>query len=138
MYFLLGAIFWVTVDFTTAFAPNVGRWVSYMPTILVFYFGSPLLFAFLIYRKGWSDRALLGPMLALLVLVEIVFSHNALLYTFPLLLIFLPVALAIYALITYVPRWIVDGRLAQRRGTTLLLVLVWLVVAVLSTSSRPA
>ena len=137
-YFLLGTVFWFCVDFTTAFAPDVHRWVSYMPTILLFYFGSPLLFAVLIYRRGWSDRSLFGPLLVVLVLVEIVFSHNALLFTFPLLLIFIPVAVAIYSFITYVPRWIVDGRLAQHRGPTLLLTLVWIIIAVLSTSSRPA
>lgn len=137
-YFVLGAIFWIGVDFTTAFAPNVGRWASYMPVIWVFYLGSPLVFAVLIYRRGWSDRSLFGPMLVVLVLVEVVFSHNALLFTFPLLLIFIPVAVAIYSFITYVPRWIIERRLVQHRETTLLLVLVWLVVAVLSTSSRLA
>ena len=135
-YFLLGTVFWFCVDFTTAFAPDVHRWVSYMPAILLFYFGSPLLFAFLIYRRGWSDRSLIAPVLVVLVLVEVVFSHNALLFTFPLLLIFIPVAVAIYSFITYVPRWIVDGRLPVHRRTTLLLVLVWIVIALLSTGSR--
>ena len=137
-YFLLGALFWVCVDFTTAFAPDVHRWVSYMPTILLFYFGSPLLFAVLIYWEGWSDRRLVGPMLVVLVLVEVVFSHNALLFTFPLLVVFIPVAVAIYSLLTFVPRWVVDGRLAQHRRTALLFAVVWLVVALLSTSSRLA
>ena len=137
-YFLLGALFWVCVDFTTAFAPDVQGWVSHMPLIFAFYFGSPLVFAFLIYRREWSDRSLLGPMLVVLVLVEVVFSHNALLYTFPLLLIFIPLAVAIYSFLTYVPRWIIDRRIAQHRMTTLLLVVVWLTVAVLSTASRLA
>ena len=109
-----------------------------MPLIFAFYFGSPLVFAFLIYRRKWTDRSLLGPMLVVLVLVEVVFSHNALLYTSPLLLIFIPLAVAIYSFLTYVPRWIVDRRVAQHRRTTLVLVVVWLIVAVLSTSSRLA
>ncbi len=137
-YFLVGSAFWFGVDFSTAFAPNVSRWVSYMPTILVFYFGAPLALAYLIYRRRWSDRRLVAPMLAVLFIVEVVFSHNALLYTFPLFFVFIPVAVALYAFLTFVPRWIVDGRLADHRRTTALLAVIWIVIAALSTGSRIA
>lgn len=135
-YFLLGAGLWFAVDFTTAFAPNVRRWVSFMPTIFLFYLGFPLVFAFLIYRRRWTDRQLIVPMLLVLVIVEILFSHNILLYTFPLMLVFIPAATAIYSLLTFMPRWIVDGQLSAHRKTVLLLVLVWFAIAALSIASR--
>ena len=50
-YAFTGITAWVVVDFTTAFNPDVQRWISHMPLIWVFYIGYPLLFAYLIYRR---------------------------------------------------------------------------------------
>ena len=135
-YFFTASLFWFVVDFTTAFSPDVGRWISYMPAIWIFYFGSPLLFAGLIYRKKWSDKQIFIPMLLVLLLLEIILFGNVLLFTFPLLLIMIPIAVCIYSFITYVPRWIVDTRLKENKKKVALLFSVWLLVAVLSLITR--
>ena len=60
LYFLLSAIFWFAVDYTTVFNPYYRRWFSYMPDILVIYFGYPLIFTVIIYAlrlDGWKLAA---------------------------------------------------------------------------------
>ena len=132
-YFLLSACYWVIVDFTTAFCPDVQRWVAHMPLVWLFYLGFPALFSLLIYRLDWRKKRLFIAMLVELVLVELIFSHNVLLVTFPILLVMIPLALAIYSFITYVPLWIVEGEVKQHRNWIVFLAAVWLVVAVLNT-----
>jgi hypothetical protein len=64
--------------------------------------------------------------------IEVVLSDNALLYTFPIMLVMNPVAAAIYSLVTFVPKWLVEGEIRKRTKTTVLLVAVWIVVSILN------
>ena len=131
-YVLTGTLAWVVVDFTTAFNPDVQRWIEHMPLIWVFYIGYPLLFAFLIYKRRWSDGRITSAMLVSAFVIEVVLSDNALLYTFPIMLVMNPVAVAIYSLVTFVPKWLVEGEIRKRTKTTVLLVAVWIVVSILN------
>ena len=131
-YVLTGTLAWVLVDFTTAFNPDVQRWIEHMPLIWVFYIGYPLLFAFLIYKRRWSDGRITSVMLVSAFVIEVVLSDNALLYTFPIMLVMNPVAVVIYSLVTFVPKWLVEGEIRNRTKTTILLVAVWIVVSILN------
>lgn len=107
-----------------------------MPLIWVFYLGSPLLFSYLIYHKKWNDRQLFLPAVLFMLVMEIGFFQNALLYTFPVLLIMVPVAIGIYSLIIYVPRWIVDKKLYDHKVSVIAMLIIWAVIAVLSFITR--
>lgn len=131
-YVLTGTIAWVVVDFTTAFNPDVQRWIEHMPLIWAFYIGYPLLFAFLIYRRRWSDGRIASAMLVSAFVIEVVLSDNALLYTFPIMLVMNPIAVAIYSVVTFIPKWLVEGEIRERTKTTFLLVAVWVVVSILN------
>jgi uncharacterized membrane protein len=131
-YVLTGTIAWVVVDFTTAFNPDVQRWIEHMPLIWVFYIGYPLLFAFLIYKRRWSDRRIALAMLVSAFIIEVVLSDNTLLYTFPMMLVMNPIAVAIYSVVTFIPKWLVEGEIRKRTKTTFLLLVVWIVVSVLN------
>ena len=131
-YLLAGVVTWVVVDFTTAFNPDVQRWLDHMPLIWVFYVGYPLVFAHLIYNRGWSDRSIFLAMIAGGFFVEIVCSNNSLLYTYPIMLAMIPVALAIYGVVTFIPKWVVEGELKARWRTTAFLLAVYFIVAVLN------
>ena len=131
-YLLAGVVTWVVVDFTTAFNPDVQRWLEHMPLIWVFYVGYPLVFAHLIYNRRWSDRSIFLAMIAGGFFVEIVCSNNSLLYTYPIMLAMIPVALAIYGVVTFIPKWVVEGELKARWRTTAFLLAVYFIVAVLN------
>ncbi len=131
-YLLAGVVTWVVVDFTTAFNPDVQRWLEHMPLIWVFYVGYPLVFAHLIYNRRWSDRSIFIAMIAGGFFVEIVCSNNSLLYTYPIMLVMIPVALAIYGVVTFIPKWVVEGELKARWRTTAFLLAVYFIVAVLN------
>ena len=131
-YLLAGVVTWVVVDYTTAFNPDVQRWLDHMPLIWVFYVGYPLVFAHLIYNRRWSDRSIFLAMIAGGFFVEIVCSNNSLLYTYPIMLAMIPVALAIYGVVTFIPKWVVEGELKARWRTAAFLLAVYVIVAVLN------
>jgi hypothetical protein len=129
-YFLIGTIFWVVVDWTTAFNPDFERWLSYMPEIWLFYIGYPLIFAFLIYRRKWADWRVFLVMLVGAFTVEVVLTGNRLLYTFPIMLIGIPVAISIYSLLTFAPEWIVGNRIRQNKRKMIIMIIVWILVSI--------
>ena len=128
------------VDYTTAFNPDTARWIQHMPDIWLFYIGYPLIFAYLIYVRSWNDRQLFGSMLVLAFIIEVILSKNSLLFTFPILLIMNPVAIAIYGLVTFVPKWFTDDEIARNRNIVVFLVVVWMGVSILNyaTNVNPA
>ena len=129
-YFLVGTIFWVAVDWTTAFNPDLERWLSHMPEIWLFYIGYPLVFAFLIYKRRWSDGRVSLATLVGAFLVEVVFTGNELLYTFPIMLIGIPIAISIYGSLTFVPKWIVENKIRQNKRKLILMIIVWILVSI--------
>jgi len=62
----------------------------------------------------------------------VVLSDNALLYTFPMMLVMNPIAAAIYGVVTFIPKWLVEGEIRERKKVVLLLVAVWIVVSILN------
>lgn len=129
-YFLVGTILWVVVDWTTAFNPDFERWLSHMPEIWLFYIGYPLVFAFLIYKRRWSDGRVFLATLVGAFLVEVVFTENELLYTFPIMLIGIPIAVSIYGSLTFVPKWIVENKIRQNKRKLILMIIVWILVSI--------
>ncbi|MFC1747211.1 hypothetical protein ACFL2V_00235 [Pseudomonadota bacterium] len=126
-YFMLGILFWVVVDFTTVYFPDHPLWEENMPGVWVVYFGYPLIFSVVFYKWELTGVAPIGIMLSFLVLIEIVIVNNPLLLTFPDLLIGMPIAFAIYMLITYVPKYIVDGECGHRKKEISAYIVVWLI-----------
>ena len=103
-----------------------------MPDIWLFYIGYPLIFAYLIYVRSWSDRQLFSSMLVLAFIIEVILTRNSLLYTFPIMLIMNPVAIAIYSLVTFIPKWYTENEIARNRNSVAILVVVWMVVSILN------
>ena len=133
-YFIIGIIFWFVVDFTTteAIRNPCFYYSTYMPTLLIFYIGYPLIFSFLIYKFNFIGKKLFIAALIGAFIVEVVFTHNPLLITFPLMLIGIPVAVSIYSFITYVPKWIVDGEIKNNKCKLVIMVTVYLLISLAS------
>ena len=130
-YFLLGVLFWVIVDYTTVFNPDFARWVDHMPLIWLFYLGCPFIFSRLIYKHNWQGKKLFVAVLSCMVLCELILFNNAMLYTFPIMLIMIPFAVCIYCFITYMPMWITDGTLKNHKVWIAFLTAIWMIVAFL-------
>jgi len=129
-YFLIGTSFWVVADWTTAFNPDSERWLSHMPEIWLFYIGYPLVFAFLIYERKWGNGRVFLATLVGAFLVEVIFTGNELLYTFPIMLIGIPIAVSTYGLLTFVPKWIVENKTRQNKRKLILMIIVWVLVSI--------
>lgn len=122
-YLLIGTFFWVSVDFATtqAVITPYEYYSVHFPAILIFYVGYPLVFSILIFKAGLGGKSLFVATIIGMVVVEVLFTHNAVIYSFPLLLIGIPVAVAIYSFLTFVPKWIVEGTVRKNLLKTLFL-----------------
>jgi hypothetical protein len=116
-YFLIAVLAWVVVDFTTtaAIGDPRGYYSKYMPALLIFYVGYPLVFSALIYKARLGNGGLFVAMILGIVLVEIVFTRNMLLLTLPVCLLAIPLSLAHYAMVTFMPRWLAERTVRENR-----------------------
>lgn len=132
-YFFLGFLLWVIVDFGTAGGFRIAYFEKYGPTLLLFYIGYPLIFSWLIFKLRWNERRLFLVTLAAIFVVEVLFTRNPLIMTFPALLLGIPLAIAVYAPLTYFPLWFVRGEMYRHRLLILGLSIMELVVMTLTT-----
>lgn len=133
---MLGVIFWLVVEWTTAFQPDFQRWLSYMPVIWLFYISYPLIFAYLIYKREWNNKRIFITTLVAAFIVEIVFTHNALLYTFPIMLLAIPVTVSIYSLLTFGPYWIIEEKIQENKWKSVIMTIVWILVSIATYASN--
>ncbi len=133
-YFGLAVLAWVIVDFTTTAAIGNPRayYSKYMPALLFFYLGYPLVFSVLIYGLKLGQRALFLAMITGIVVVEIVFTHNMLLLTLPICLLAIPISLGHYGMVTFMPLWIAEGTIRANRKWATATLVVWAVGVLLN------
>ncbi len=136
-YFATSAAFWLVIDFsTTGGIRNPSAYYGeHMPALLLFYLGFPLLFTLLIYWFSVTGKWLFAAAVAEMLLVEVVFTGNALLFTFPVLLAAIPAGVAIYSLITFGPKWIAEKDLRRHAPALALMVAVTLAVVAANVAS---
>lgn len=136
-YFFLGVLLWVLVDFGTAGGFRIAYFEKYGPTLLLFYIGYPLIFSVLIFKFNWSERRLFMATLVAIFIVEVLFTENPLVMTFPALLLGIPLAVMVYAPLTYFPLWFVRREMVKHRLLVTGLVIVELIVMILTTFGNP-
>jgi hypothetical protein len=136
-YFFLGILLWVLVDFGTAGGFRITYFEKYGPTLLLFYVGYPLVFSVLIFKLHWSEKALFFATLVAIFVVEVIFTRNPLVMAFPALFLGIPLAIMVYAPLTYFPLWFVREEIVKHRILILGLILVELVVMMLTTFGNP-
>ncbi len=127
-YLLFSVLAWFIVDFTTTKAilnPNE-YYSTFMPSLLIFYIGYPLIFTFLIYKLRFKTRYLLFSMLIGIIVIEILFSGNTLFFKFPLLLFIIPISLAYYSIVTFIPFWIAEKKLKDNRKLSILILIIYI------------
>ena len=135
--FLLACfMLWVVVDFGTAGGFRPTYLATYMPALLVFYLGYPAVFTYLIFRRGTSTRGLVLATVVAIFIVEVLFAHNPWLVVPPLLFVGIPLAIAIYAPLTFFPLWLARGELDRHRRLVRGMCAVEAVIIALSTLGK--
>jgi len=132
-YVLLGFLLWVIIDLGTAGGFRLSYFTTYGPLLLVFYLGYPLAFSYLIFRRQWSGWRLFLATVVAIGLIEGVCTRNPFVLSFPLLLAGIPLAICIYAPLTYFPLWIVNHDMRRHKAVVAVSSLVVIVVMFLST-----
>jgi hypothetical protein len=100
---------------------------KYMPALVLFYLGYPLVFSVLIYGLKLGKRELFLAMIAGIVVVEIVFTRNMLLLTLPICLLAIPISLGPFGMVSFMPLWIAQGTLNENRKWAAATLGVWAV-----------
>ena len=136
-YFFLGFLLWVVVDFGTAGGFRTAYFEKYGPTLLFFYLGYPLVFSVLIFKFHWGTGRLFFATLAAIFVVEVLFTRNPLVMTFPALLLGIPLAILVYAPLTYFPLWFAQREMGKHRLLVLGLAIVELSIMFLTTFGHP-
>jgi hypothetical protein len=131
-YFLLCVLFWVIVDWGTAGGFRPAYFEKYGLSLLVFYIGYPAVFSVLIYIFHWGEGLLFAATLAAIFIIEVVFTGNPLLISFPQLLFGIPLSIMVYAPLTFFPLWIVRGQVGRRKRIMLLLAGVEMTIMMLT------
>ena len=131
-YIIAGILLWIIVDFSTAGGFRMSYFEKYGPTLLVFYLGYPIVFAFLIFKLKFTEFQLLLATLVAIFIVEVVFTRNPLLMTFPAFIIGIPLAVLVYAPLTYFPLWWIRGGLLKHKKAIIFLSIVELCVICLT------
>lgn len=137
-YFLLAVLAWLIVDFTTtsAIAKPAAYYSKYMPALLVFYVGYPLVFSILIYRFRLTSKRLFLAMVLGIVVVELLFAHNMLLLTLPVCLLAIPISLGHYGMVTFMPWWVAERTIRQNRKWVLATLSIWAVGVLLNVATQ--
>jgi hypothetical protein len=132
-YLLLCFALWIVVDWGTAGGFRMAYFETYMPTLLLFYLGYPAIFTWLVFGLKLSEKWLFAATLVAIFIVEVLFVHNPLVMNFPVCLAGIPLAVAVYAPLTYFPLWIVRGEVRRHLALMIFLTLVELAVIFLTT-----
>jgi len=133
LYFLYGILFWIVVDFGTAGGFRLDYLRTYGLTLWLFYLGFPALMTVLIYKYEFNGRRLFLATLGEIFLVEVVFTRNPLVVNFPVCLLGIPLAVAVYSPLTFFPLWIVNGEIRRRWKIVLPLSLMTAAIMCLTT-----
>lgn len=115
VYAILSFLLWIIVDWGTAGGFRVRYFQTYGLTLLFFYFLYPVIFTFLIFKMKMGNRGLFISTLVAIFIVEVIFTRNPLVMTFPACLLGIPLAIAIYLPLTYFPLWFVKGVLGSHK-----------------------
>jgi len=132
-YFVLAVLLWAVVDWGTAGGFRIGYFTTHGAALLLFYIGYPLIFAILIFAAKLNDKALFVATLIGIFVVEVVFTRNPMVMTFPICLLGIPLALAIYLPLTFFPLWYVRGETKKYGIPIIFLTLCEVVVMFLTT-----
>lgn len=133
-YSLFGILFWFIIDFTTTEAiKDAGHYYStFMPLLLIFYIGYPLIFSLLIYKYEMSDKKIFISTIIAMILLEVLFFRNVMLYSFPMFLLAIPLAVSIYSLLTFGPKWIVEKQIRANKKKFVLMIVVYVLLSLVT------
>jgi hypothetical protein len=115
VYAILSFILWIIVDWGTAGGFRIRYFQTYGVTLLLFYICYPLSFTFLIFKIKMGNKGLFLSTLFAIFIIEVIFTGNPLVMTFPACLLGIPLAIAIYLPLTYFPLWFVKGELGNHK-----------------------
>lgn len=126
-YILLSFLFWLAVEYITVWHKDFAGWVALMPWVQLQYLLIVLLFYYFIFRRRWTERAVFYLMLAVMFSLELLWRNFMLLSP----VWFVPGCLlltSIWGFLTFMPLWIVNRTLPQRKRQALCFCL-WIAVA---------
>lgn len=132
-YIILSFLFWVVVEFLTAWNYRIKEWINYMPWIFVEYLFIILIFWFFIFNRKWNEKKVFFVMIVLMYLFEFLWQNPLLLN----ILLFIPISLlliSIWGFLIFVPLWIVKKEFIKQYKKykfKVIFYFLWILIALL-------
>jgi hypothetical protein len=130
IYFILGLLFWIIIDWGTAGGFRISYLEKYGFGLLISYIGYPLIFTILIYIFKFGHKQLFIATFIAMLIIEVIFVRNPLLIRFPLNLIGIPIAIAVYLPLTYFPLWIVRREIRIHKNIVIICTLIEILIII--------
>jgi len=138
-YIALGFVFWFLVDWATVKGFHLSYFailpMGYILRLITFTL-YPLIFAYVAFNRAWSEKKLFILTIISVFLIEIVWLKNAILYTFPRFIIFIPAAICVYSILTFFPLWIVNQEVEKNKKKMIFLLVVLVVITLISVKTQ--
>jgi hypothetical protein len=136
LYVLIGIFCWIFIDFATtqAIKDPLLYYSTYMPSLLIFYIGFPVLNGCLIYKIELNDQKMFLFTLIEIFIVEILFTQNPLFFSFPFNLLAIFLAIDLYSILTFFPKWLVEKRISENKSKIILLWIICFLVIFLNSA----
>jgi hypothetical protein len=133
LYFILCCLFWFIIDFGTAGGFKLSYFEKYGFTLAIFYLGYPIIFTFLIFKRHYSNVKIFIATLVAIFIIEVIFTTNPLVMQFPVMLLGIPLAIAIYTPLTFFPLWIIRKEMKSHIRIVISLIVVEAIIILLTT-----
>jgi len=130
-YVFLYILVYFIVDFGTGFNWDFKYWISVGGPILgaIVYSLSGLFFGYLIFRKNIKEKWLFIIATIYGLALEFLFFKNHFL-VFPNVFLGIPIVAAIYSLIVFAPKWIVEKSVRKNIKKSMPLLIIWVFFAI--------
>lgn len=127
-YVLLSLQFWLALEYITAWHMKMDEWLSLFPWVLIQYLVIISIFLACLYGFRCSEKKTFAVMLAVMYFLELVAWQKQELLNPVLFVPFSLLLISIWGFLTFVPYWMVERTIRERKTQTAAFCL-WMLVA---------
>jgi len=114
LYIVLSVLFWIGVEYITVWHSQLENWLSLMPYILIEYLTIILLFYYLFFVRKLAEKKIFIIMVIVMYVFELLWK-NVLLCNIVWAVPASFLLISIWGFLTFIPFWIVNQSLKERK-----------------------
>ncbi|MBD3354091.1 MAG: hypothetical protein GF364_21595 [Candidatus Lokiarchaeota archaeon] len=124
-YITISFIFWILIEYITAWSNRLDEWISYIPWIFFYYFGIIVIFDLIFFKTTFSFKKVFAILIFLMYPIEILLFSNTLILNIGWFLPHSIQLVSIWGFLVFVPLWIIQKRVRDN-WKLVLFFLIWI------------